>query len=318
MIIFIHSSTERETFNDTLENILASIPFDNPDGGAWKQGWDIQVDNSRWNATRKLKVFVVPHSHNDPGWLKTFDQYLAEHTRHILNNVLKKLSENPSYSFIWAETSYFAAWWSNVKSEDDRELVKTLLDNGQLEIVTGGWVMNDEASTHYAAMIAQMVDGHEFLRNTLNYRPRHGWAIDPFGLSPTMGFLLKKMGFKAMVIQRVHYSIKKYLAQNHLLEFRWKQYWETDHSPSILCHVQPFYSYDIPHTCGPDPKVCCQFDFKRLPPTRIGCPWKIPPQRISAANVAVRASMLADQYMKKATLYKTDSLLVPLGEFIVQ
>lgn len=29
-------------------------------------------------------------------------------------------------------------------------------------------------------------------------------------------------------------------------------------------HVLPYDHYDILNNCGPDPVVCCQYDFKRL------------------------------------------------------
>lgn len=264
------------------------ISFDNHDGGVWKQGWTIVLNKSNAN-TEKLRIFVIPHSHNDPGWVKTFELYFRDQTKHILDNMLKKLAENPSMKFIWAEVSYLKLWWDTLTDDADKVIVKKLLSDGQLEIVTGGWVMNDEASSHYFSIISQLVDGHEWLRKNLDYKPRIGWAIDPFGMSPTMAFLLKRMGFEGMVVQRVHYSVKKYLAQKQLLEFNWRQYSEPQKpQQDILCHVMPFYSYDIPHSCGPDPKVCCQFDFKRMTPNRLTCPWKIPPQRITDSNVAQR------------------------------
>lgn len=62
--------------------------------------------------------------------------------------------------------------------------------------------MNDEATVHYVAAINQLMEGHEFLRTSLRAKPRTGWAIDPFGHSPTMAFILKKAGFEHMLIQR--------------------------------------------------------------------------------------------------------------------
>ncbi|XP_022651804.1 alpha-mannosidase 2x-like isoform X2 [Varroa jacobsoni] len=298
-----------------IRSIIQTVSFTNEDGGVWKQGWPIEYDSTQWDATNKLKVFIVPHSHNDPGWIKTFEKYYTENTKNILTYAVAKLSQHRDMTFIWAEISFFARWFEE-QPEPIRKNVTRLVKEGRLEFVTGGWVMNDEANTHYYAMLEQLVLGHEWLQRNLPAapKPKNGWAIDPFGLSPTMAFLLKGLGLKNMVIQRVHYFLKKYLARARALEFQWRQSWDTQGDTDMFCHMMPFYSYDVPHTCGPDPAVCCQFDFMRLKPSRSSCPWKMPPIKITERNVASRAALLLDQYRKKAQLYQTSSVLIPLGD----
>lgn len=159
------------------------------------------------------------------------------------------------------------------------------------------------------------MEGNAWLNETLGFTPKNSWAIDPFGYSATMAYLLRRMGFKNMLIQRTHYELKKELASKKNLEYVWRQSWDKAETTDIFVHMMPFYSYDIPHTCGPEPAVCCQFDFARTRGFAYEyCPWHINPVETTRSNVAERATLLLDQYKKKATLYRTNTLLVPLGD----
>ncbi|CAD6225617.1 GSCOCG00011842001-RA-CDS [Cotesia congregata] len=161
--------------------------------------------------------------------------------------------------------------------------------------------------------LTQLTVGHQWLGTNLGYKPTSSWAIDPFGLSPTMPYLYKKSGLQNALIQRVHYAVKKRLAQDKNLEFRWRQLWDTIGLSEILTHMIPFPGYGIQYSCGPDPYICYQFDFRRVwswnPFAR-----KYIPEEITTENLVERATTLLDQYRKKAQLYRSNVLLVPLGD----
>jgi hypothetical protein len=235
--------------------------------------------------------------------------------------VVEALKLDKRRKFIWAEISYFEWWWKE-QSADTQHVVRDLLKNKQLEFVTGGWVQPDEANTQLYAMEIQLQEGHDFIRQTFGekYIPKHGWSIDPFGYSPTMAYLLKKYNFEGMLIQRVHYAVKKELALHQHLEFMWRQTWDTTGKYDIFTHIMPFFSYDPPHSCGPDPAVCCAFDFARLPELNrdkykpLKCTWGMQPEPITDENVKERAMLLLDQYQKKASLYRSNVVIAPLGD----
>lgn len=84
-------------------------------------------------------------------------------------------------------------------------------------------VMPDEANSHWLSILQQLTEGQTWLKAHFNITPKSSWSIDPFGHSSVMPLILKGAGFENLLIQRTHYEVKKHLARNKQLEFRWRQ-----------------------------------------------------------------------------------------------
>ncbi|XP_029605000.1 lysosomal alpha-mannosidase-like [Salmo trutta] len=162
-----------------------------------------------------LNVHLVPHTHDDVGWLKTVDQYFygdrndIQHAgvQYILDSVVDQLLKNPDRRFIYVETAFFYRWWKQ-QTDDMQNTVKQLVNEGRLEFVNGGWCMSDEATTHYSAVIDQMTMGLRFLNDTFGHcgRPRVAWHIDPFGHAREHASMFAQMGYDGFFFGRLDYQ----------------------------------------------------------------------------------------------------------------
>ena len=68
-----------------------------------------------------LKVILMPHSHNDPGWVKTLDTYYQGQTKKILNVIVDNLHGHPKRKFVWAETIFLNMWFNDPNVDDARK-----------------------------------------------------------------------------------------------------------------------------------------------------------------------------------------------------
>lgn len=195
-------------------------------------------------ATAAVNVHIVPHTHDDVGWLKTVDEYYSgrnnsiQHAvvRSILTSVQQSLAQDPTRRFTYVEQAFFQRWWRE-QSEASRELTRSQVRNGQLNFVNGGWCMHDEAATHYVAMVDQTTLGHRLLKDQFGDDgiPTVGWQLDPFGHSSTQAALLSAdAGFDALYFGRIDYQDLELRNKERRAEFIWRA------SPSLGPDAQVF------------------------------------------------------------------------------
>lgn len=163
-------------------------------------------------------MHIIPHSHDDVGWLKTPDQCFTgsnqqvqeANVKNIIDTYVFELMADKSKRFTQVEMKFFSMWWER-QNEQNKEDVHQLVKEGHLEFVNAGWSMHDEACTHHDDMMNNMLIGHEFLLKEFGEYaiPSVGWHIDPFGHSNANPRLFAEMVFDSWFFARIDYQEHK-------------------------------------------------------------------------------------------------------------
>ncbi|XP_076427994.1 lysosomal alpha-mannosidase isoform X2 [Peromyscus maniculatus bairdii] len=223
--------------------------------GAWAAGYETCPTVK----PGMLNVHLLPHTHDDVGWLKTVDQYYygslndIQHAsvQYILDSVIPSLLEDPTRRFIYVEMAFFSRWWKQ-QTNAKQDIVRKLVRQGRLEFVNGGWVMNDEGATHYGAIVDQMTLGLRFLQDTFGShgRPRVAWHIDPFGHSREQASLFAQMGFDGLFLGRIDYQDKLLRKKELKMEEVWRA------SASLKPPIADLFTGVLPNNYDPPKNLC--------------------------------------------------------------
>ncbi|GAV59507.1 Glyco_hydro_38 domain-containing protein/Glyco_hydro_38C domain-containing protein/Alpha-mann_mid domain-containing protein [Cephalotus follicularis] len=201
----------------------------------------------------KINVHLVPHSHDDVGWLKTVDQYYVGANnsirgacvQNVLDSVISALLDDKNRKFIYVEIAFFQRWWRQ-QSDAMKIKVKELVNSGQLEFINGGMSMHDEATTHYIDLIDQTTLGHQFIKEEFGQMPRVGWQIDPFGHSAVQAYLVgAELGFDSLFFARIDFQDRAKRLNEKSLEVVWRGSRSLSSSAQIFTGIFPRH-YDPP------------------------------------------------------------------------
>ncbi|XP_060578031.1 lysosomal alpha-mannosidase-like isoform X2 [Ruditapes philippinarum] len=261
-----------------------------------------------------INVHLVPHTHDDVGWLKTVDQYYYGSkngiqnagVQYVLDSVVRELLTDPTKRFIYVEIAFFARWWRE-QHDSMRHLVKGLVNNGQLEFILGGWCMNDEAATHYNAIIDQHSLGFEFLRQNFGEcgRPKIGWQIDPFGHSREQASIFAQFGFDGMFFGRLDFQDKNERLKNVTMEMLWHG------SPKNLGVKADLFTGVLPNMYQPPQGFCFDIFCSDEP--------IMDDKRLHDYNVDQKVKDFIKAVEEQAIHYKTNHIVMTMGsDFLYQ
>ena len=159
------------------------------------------------------KIHLIPTFHHDIAYLRPESWYTETAVR-ILDKAVSILRENGEYTFTVEQAYFFDIYWDT--HPDKRELLKTLVRQGQLHFAPGFYSVPDMSMISGESLFQQAYYGRKILRETVGYLPKTAYIADCWGHSAALPQILTQCGYTGYVFSR---CMERSL---NVENFRWK------------------------------------------------------------------------------------------------
>lgn len=254
------------------------------------------------DATNPITVWVVPISHDDVIWLRTFAEYFSWNVQFIISSYVDALLANPDRRFVQAEQGFFRQWWLQ-QSDARKDQVRRLASSGQLVFWESGPSMPDGATVTFSSVLEGLETGHDFLLDELGVKPRVASHIDPFGHPSSLAVVYNHSGMNTWILNRIDFRAKNALYQSQGLEYVWQPSPSLGRSSTLFAHILDH------HYCSPP--ATSNFEYGYYGSGDVVVPHSIVPS--TPDNVQKFADEIYFTAMSRAPYFRTPHVLIPQG-----
>ena len=150
-------------------------------------------------ATAPRIAFLVPHTHWDREWYRTFADFRVSMTR-IVREVLDRLEQDPAFTHFLLDGQAILARDHCEIYPEDAERIRSLVRAGRLSL--GPWyVLPDEFLVSGESLVRNLLVGHAVARN-LGGVQKVGYMPDSFGHVAQLPQILRRAGIDSFLYTR--------------------------------------------------------------------------------------------------------------------
>jgi len=180
-------------------------------------------------------IYVTPHSHMDMVWYWTYDKTQVMAIK-LLRQALELMKRDPHYAFTQDQMAALRPFWESL-SEEDRQFMRRMVQEGRFETTTGMNVQPDLAASDYESLTRQFFPALPWMEETFGGKVATAWNVDTYGHTVQMPQMFRAAGLRYFVFMR---DVLPSLQASVKSPF----YWESPDGSKILTYWLSG-SYDI-------------------------------------------------------------------------